>query len=45
LSIADRAVRFHGGTIEATNTLNKNGELRGLLMEIRLPLLAIIPSA
>jgi hypothetical protein len=30
-------MRFHGGTIEATNTLDENGEPTGLLMETRLP--------
>jgi hypothetical protein len=38
-------LRFHGGTIEATNTLDENGEIKDLLMQILLPLLAIIPSA
>ncbi len=38
LSIADRAVRYHNGTLEASNVTDESGEVAGLLLEIRLPL-------
>jgi hypothetical protein len=38
LSIAERAVCFQGGTIEASNIVNDKAELGCLLMKTRLPL-------
>ena len=40
LSIADRAVRFHNGTLQASNVRDDSSEISGLLLEIRLPLLS-----
>lgn len=38
LSIADRAVRFHSGTVQASNVTGPDDKPAGLLLEIRLPI-------